>query len=292
VTTAYSAEPPMEPLPGVRLVPLSSRPHPARLAAEADYILLAAPLLDAAYLAQGLSRLRSRHALYPVEVSRAPTIYSILGIAGILLEEAEKGNNIVVVYTPPGILVAAAAEAVARGAEHALRRYKGLLTSPLHYRLLAALALLEKEGLDLRREAERNKPHAFAGGDAHRSDLVLNTGDLEHQLLGPRGCSLAAYTGAEPPSGCRDAIAVAEALDPRGEGAADVIALLRGDNTATAVIGCRLLLHPLGCTVEQQAVARPLARLLKLHGLRFHGVEEADPEEAACLAYPGYGCQA
>ncbi len=281
----------MEPLPGVRLVPLSSRPHPARLAAEADYIILVAPLLDAAHLAQSLSRLRSRHALYPVEASRAPTIYSILGIAGIVLEEAEKGN-IVVVYTPPGVLVAAAAEAVARGAEHALRRYKGLLTSPLHYRLLAALALLEKEGLGLRREAERNKPHAFTGGDAHRSDLVLNTGDLEYQLLGPRGCSLAAYTGAEPPSGCRDAIAAAKALDPRGEGAADVIALLRGDNTATAVIGCRLLLHPLGCTVEQQAVAGPLARLLELHGLRLHGVEEADPEEAACLAYPGYGCQA
>lgn len=237
-------------------------------------------------LAAALRELGVEADIYPLSPLEAPTLYSVLGLAGVIHGRLVDGEEVVVVSEEPGALVRAAYRLIYSG--EGASRYMDELTSPLHYRLLYGLHLLRLGGVDLASEAGRNAAHAFTGGDAQASDTVLQAADIERQL-GPRGLAAKAYTGGlealEP-----EERGVLEALRGDGSGSASVIALPRAGSRLDAVIGCRALLHPKQCIPEAQALRDPLAELAAKHGLEPGSVEQAEPEEAACIAYPEYRC--
>jgi hypothetical protein len=249
-----------------------------------DYVLYVGDLLDGLSLGERLRPLGVEYDVYPLEPLASPTLFSLLGLLGLLRSRLREGQRVAVVDAGTGALVEAAWLLLQEG-RLPPRAMVDRLTSPLHYRLLYALQVLAEAGVELASEADRFTPHAFTGGDAVRSDRVLVAADLEKQL-GLRGAAAAVYRGSPP----RELAGVLDALDPRMEGAVEVVALRGGPRGVEAVLGCRLLLHPLGCGPEEAAVAEPLAGLLAVHGRRLAAVYSAAPEEAACLAYPEYGC--
>ena len=260
--------------------------HPARLAARADYVLLVGDLYRGIELAAALRELGVEADIYPLSPLEAPTLYSILGLAGLIRRKLLHGEDVLVVAEEPGELVRAAYRLIYGGAEP--ESSLDALTSPLHYRLLRGLHLLRLGGVDLAREATRSIPHAFTGGDAQASDTVLQAADIEQQL-GPRGLAAKAYTQGLSALNAEER-RVLQALRGDGSGSASVIALPRTGNRLDAVIGCRALLHPRQCIPEAEALQEPLAALAEKHGLEPGAVEQAEPEEAACIAYPEYPC--
>ncbi len=260
--------------------------HPATLAASADYVLLVGDLYRGMMLAASLRELGVKADIYPLSPLESPTLYSILGLTGLIHRRLLDGEEVLVVLEEPGELVRAAYRLIHGGSEAPSSPEK--LTSPLHYRLLNALRLLRLGGVDLAREAERHTSHAFTGGDAQASDTVLQAADIEHQL-GPSGLAATAYTHGHRALEPEEQL-VLEALRGDGSGSATVLALPRAGRRLDAVIGCRALLHPKQCIPEANALRTPLAALAEKHGLEPGSIEQAEPEEAACIAYPEYPC--
>lgn len=259
--------------------------HPARVAAEADYVVVVGDGYEAVARAEALKSLGVEVLHYPLSSLEAPTIYSLLGAVGVLLGELEKGSS-VIVEGDTGLLEAAYLVSVT-GDTRAPRRLARRMTSPLHYRLAVALVLLAEAGLDLSSEALRYKGMALVGGDAQKSDDILHAADLEYQL-GLRGLAARLYLGRNPESPAAEVI---KALRGDGSGAANVIALGRSGRRVNAFVGCRLLLHEHACSPEAQALQDPLAELLASRGLSLSRIEQVDPLEAACIAYPSYPCE-
>ncbi|GEM_PF-4551960 len=260
--------------------------HPATVAAEADYVIYVGDVVDGLGFVEALQGLGAEAVLYPLDAWKAPTLFSILGLVGVIKDKLAKGEKVVLVGDERTSLILAALRIISDGHAAGLASVTDL-TSPLHYRLLVALELLRKNGIDIEAEASRYQEHAFTGGDASRSDYVLLAVDLERQLHKP-GLAARAYRGAALGSPYQD---ILEALDPRGEGAVEVIALRVEGGLLDAYLGCRFLLHPLGCRPETERVRQALARLAPSLGARLGIVEELSPEEAACLVYSEYPCR-
>jgi len=263
---------------------LRSAPHPAALAAGGAAVIVVGDLASSLGYVEQLRRLGAEAEVYPLDPWKAPTLYSLLGLVGYILGAENEGQEAVLIDTGPGALVEQAYRLVTGERLDSLD--PGELTSPLHYRLLAVLELLRRGGIDLAREAERHRVHAFTGGDAARSDQVLLAGDLEAQA-GAGGAAAAKYRGGALPQPYEEVLA---GLDPRGEGAVEVLALRAAAGVLHAYIGCRMLLHPRGCSPEAEALMERLPALAARLGAGRVEVEAVEPEEAACIAYPRYPC--
>ena len=273
----------------------------ARTAAEvapyterAGYVLLVGPLYDALGIYEYLDRRGVEADIYPLEAYRGPTLDSLLGVVGLLL--GRRGDRVLVVDLGPGGLVEAAYR-LARAPRGRLRSilgsYSHRLLSPLHYRVLHALALLAEAGVDLSREAALKEAHALTGGDAIASDYVLHVADLAAQGLAPPRCVAAAYR-RERPARCMAALRAAKSLDPMGEGAVEGVAVKPRAPGARVYLGCRLLGLGDECLRETLSAVEPLSSLL---GARLgpESFTPLDPEEVACMVYGsggGYNCGA
>jgi len=259
--------------------------HPATLAAKNDLVIYVGDLVEGLGFIAELERLGVTAILYPLDTWRAPTLPSLLGLTALIQDSLKKTMHVAIVDSGPAYLVVAAHGIVWRGwSLGGVDADK--LTSPLHYRILAALEALRRGGVDLVNEATANKQHALTGGDAAKSDRTLLAADIEHQL-GPKGLAATAYRGRplEPPYDT-----LLESLDPHGEGAVEVLALRKSGGMLDAYIGCRLHLHPLGCAAERRNVEPALIELARRLRIHLRELAETTPEEAACIAYPEYGC--
>lgn len=257
--------------------------NPFKVATEYDYVLFVGDYLAGLQLREFFEELGVAYDIYPLEPLAAPTIYSLLGVIGLLREKAMQQNAVAVIDGGAGGLLHAAWKLVYGPAAGDLWLD---VHSPLHYRLLFALRLLSRGGVDLSREAERNIIHAFSGGDAARSDRVLLAADIEKQL-GISGLAASTYLG-KLNTWLGELL---DSLDPDLEGAVSVLGFENvGKNAVIAYLGCRLLMHPNACAKEQEAARKPLEGLLAKHGLSLRAISQVWPEEAACIAYPEYKC--
>ena len=253
-----------------------------------DYVLVVGPLYDAISVREYLARSSIEADIYPVEAYKAPTLDSLLGVTGLLLSKA--GEQVLVVDLGPGSLVEASYKLVTAPRSRLLNvlgGYSDRLVTPLHYRVLYALAMLALVGVDLRREALSKEAHAFTGGDAIASDYVLHVADLAAQGLAGSSCVAAAYRRERPPL-CVPALKAAESLDPMGEGAAEGVAVVSEGTGYRVYIGCRLLGLGDMCLRETVSAVKQFSRLLGTK-LDRDSFTPLFPEEVACMIYSGLG---
>ncbi len=271
--------------PGVDFYEWPRGVHPARLAALYELVIVVGDDFWVPSLVAELQALGVEAVHYPLRVDEAPTVYSALGVAGMLSET----RRAAVVDAGPGALLAALHALVNLG--YSLSDIAGVglvdrLTSPLHYRLLALLDGLRGAGVDLAAEAERWRSAALTGGDAVASDRILIAFDLERGLPRLAGCAARLYLGKK----CPEIEETLDILDPHGEGGVAVAAVERLRGRLLLHLGCRFMPRGDPCLRERAALARA-ARLLSRHGLPVEPGEILYPEEAACIAYgDGYPC--
>ncbi len=247
--------------------------------------------------------------IYPLSSRDSPTIYSLLGIVGLLREYVEECKSVIVEGYGGEALLRAAYDIVfgAAGssaqADEVIRGVVESLQSPLHLRSLVMLSLLAAGGLDLAAEARRNIAHAFTGGDAHKSDVIEHVGDIavavgDERLTVCPAIAYKYYAGILPlarvPAHCREVMEASEALDASRAGFVKCIAISEGGDAAEVYVGCKLLswdecFREVGEGLE--ALAGLIGRLLG--GAKRIKVDIVDPEEAACIGYGlryGYPC--
>ncbi|NOZ88353.1 MAG: hypothetical protein GXO15_00320 [Crenarchaeota archaeon] len=272
-------------LPGLDFYEWSRGLHPARLAALYELVVVAGDDFWVPSLVAELQALGVEAVHYPLRADDAPTVYSALGVAGLLAG----ARRAAVVDAGPGALLAALHALVNLG--YSLSDVAGVglverLTSPLHYRLLVLLDSLRGAGVDLSAEAERCRTAALTGGDAAASDRILIAFDLERGIPRLAGCAARLYLG----DGCPELEEVLDALDPHGEGGVAVAALERLHGRLVLHVGCRFMPRGDPCLRERAALAEA-ARLLSSRGPPVEPGEILYPEEAACIAYgDGYPC--
>jgi hypothetical protein len=240
---------------------------------------------------------------YPLSPRDSPTLFSLLGIVGLIAKLVAEECKSVIVEGFGG-------ERLLEYAAHLIGLYKfkpriGQLQSPLHARSIYVLQSLANGGVDLRVEACKNVHNAFTGGDAHKSDIVEHSVDIVASLAGyapelldecPASiyrCVVGGRCGM--PRLCLNVMEAAEAFDYDNVGAVKCVAVTLPEEGLGAKLyaGCRMLAWD-ECLPEVEAGYRRLNEMLRRVGLE--GVENysiVSPEEAACILYGermGYPC--
>jgi hypothetical protein len=276
--------------------------HPGRIALDYDVVILVGDYVE--LLERG--RVYREYGLevhhYPLSPRDSPTIFSLLGIVGFILEHLENCKSI--------LIEGFGGEKLIEYALYLMNIWPQKppiqdLQSPLHVRSIFILEQLARSNVNLKVEARRNIIHAFTGGDAHKSDIIEHSIDILASLkldetrefgvcpseiyscIVNGRCSL-----AEP---CSEIIEVAESFDYSNTGAIKCIAIkpLTKMNKAWLYVGCRMLAVD-DCLPEVEAGYKKLKKLLfTLKMGRMEGYTVVSPEEAACILYSermGYPC--
>jgi hypothetical protein len=242
--------------------------------------------------------------IYPLRPRDSPTIYSLLGIIGLLLELSDSGKR-VLVEGYGGQYLLEAAFSLALGCANVLPTSFPVekLQSPLHLRSIIVLHSLKDGGVDIKLEALKNVDHAFTGGDAHKSDIIEHIVDisLSLKMLGRENalhyCPAEAYRsfsrGKSVEGLCGEAVKSLEKLDENNTGAAKVVGVIYADGTYKLLVGCKLLSEN-DCIEELGNGISSITRLLaERFGVTVERFEILDPEEVACIIYGevfGYEC--
>ncbi len=272
------------------------RDHVVRRAAVYDAVLVVGEeyvLVDRVD-AYGVFGVEAR--LYPLPAVEAPTIVSLLGVLGWIFERLGEGRRVLVEGTgAQSVIAAACLIAWGHRLEEALERVRraGMeVYSPLQVRILAILEAIAS-GLDVTREAERFKQHAFTGGDAHTASVIELAVEQAIQLSPVLPASPArVYQRVVEPSRAprlndveEAVLAAARGLDSTLVGAVRSLYLEPGASRLRVHVGCSLLMREGECWPEAMAADHAFRRLARLFGL--DGVEYVmvEPEEAACMAY-------
>jgi hypothetical protein len=272
------------------------RDHVVRRAATYDVVLVVGEEYVLVDRIDAYATLGVEAKLYPLPAVEAPTIVSLLGVLGWLLERLEHGRRVLVEGTGGhSVLAAACLIMQGLGLDEALAKVKeaGMeLYSPLQLRVLAILEAIS-QGVDVASEAKRFKQYAFTGGDAHTASVIELAIDHAIQLspmlpVSPVKLYQRIVDPARAPrlnSVEETILEVARALDSTLVGAVRSIYLEPGSSKLRVTVGCSLLMREDECWPEATAADTAYRKLASFFGLTGVEYEMVEPEEAACLAY-------